>query len=240
MTKGKERPPMTLGRTIALCIAIACFAVLLVPYAITLVKGEPFPVDSFVFTITAIAVTLVLFRLISGKVSTYSITIEAQQREVLDNLHEQERKVSASLVEDAPSFAQLWAVTQQRIDVYHGIATNQSKKSFMSAQVAMTIGFLIVVGFGVLAANASTISGAISAGAVGAVGAGLSAYIAATFIKSQSESSQQLREFFLQPVEFARMLSVERLIESLGEDDRPAAVQDVIRTVMPTPSEQKN
>lgn len=61
----------------------------------------------------------------------------------------------------------------------------------------------------------------------------MSGYIGATFMKAQAESSKQLRQFFLQPVEFSRLLGVERLINTLPVEQRSAAVQNVVRTMMP-------
>lgn len=133
-------------------------------------------------------------------------------------------------------FGTLWAVTQQRINLYHRIATTQATRSFISSQVATVAGFTLLIVFGVIASQASSPTAAISAGAVGVVGGGLSAYIGATFMKSQSEATAQLRQFFLQPVEFARVLGAERLIESLDKDQRAESVQGIVKGMVGMPS----
>lgn len=129
---------------------------------------------------------------------------------IAQELRRQESKLAAS----GTDFDALWAATQRRIDFYHDIATDQSKKSFRSGQMAAYTGFavlLIVAGAAVLASNTAA---AIAAGTIGVAGAGLSAYIGSTFMKSQMSASEQLRSTFLQPVEFARVLSAERLSTS--------------------------
>lgn len=68
----------------------------------------------------------------------------------------------------------------------------------------------------------------------------MSGNIGSTFMKSQSEASAQLREFFNQPVEFSRVLSIERLIDTLDEKDRPAAVQSVINSMIPSTSKAQD
>lgn len=129
-------------------------------------------------------------------------------------------------------FGSLWAATHKRIDLYHDIATSQSRRSFFSSQVAIFVGFGLLIFFGLVATQAKDPAAAISAASVGVVGGGLSAYIASTFLKIQSESSAQLRQFFLQPVEFARLLGAERLIEGLDDTNKAEAIQDVVRGIM--------
>lgn len=132
-------------------------------------------------------------------------------------------------------FGTLWAVTQQRINLYHRIATTQATRSFVSSQVATGAGFTLLIVFGFIASQATSPTAAISAGAVGVVGGGLSAYIGATFMKSQSEATAQLRQFFLQPVEFARVLGAERLIETLDDKNQKAeAVQRIVSSMITT------
>lgn len=148
-------------------------------------------------------------------------------------LEENENRVAEELNKvEQTDFGTLWAATQQRIGYYHKIATSQARNSFISSQLAIVAGFILLVVFGLIAAQATTAVGAISAGAVGVVGAGLSAYIGATFMKAQSEASAQLREFFNQPVEFARLLGAERLVDSLEDHHRSEAVQNIVKTMM--------
>jgi hypothetical protein len=153
-------------------------------------------------------------------------------QEARKQLQREEFQVAEDLKETDPSFAALWAVTQKRIDHYHLIATAQAQRSFISARIATIGGFILVVVLGIIAANAETAVSAICTGAVGIVGGALSAYIGATFMKTQSEASAQLGQFFLQPVEFSRMLSAERLLSHLGDDAKTAAVQQMIGSAM--------
>ena len=64
------------------------------------------------------------------------------------------------------------------------------------------------------------------------IGGGLSAYISSTFMKAQAEASAQLREFFFQPVEFARVLAAERLLEGMEEVDRSKTRSTMIAAMM--------
>jgi len=129
----------------------------------------------------------------------------------------------------------LWAITQKRIDLYHSIATGQARDSFRVGQIAAIAGFVAVLTLGVLAAFTNSSTGAIAASIIAVAGAGMSGYIGATFMKAQAEASKQLRQFFLQPVEFSRMLGVERLLVELPEDQRSEAVQQIIRSMMRSP-----
>jgi hypothetical protein len=150
----------------------------------------------------------------------------------LQEFKKEERVAVEELKQSDPDFATLWFITQGRIDYYHKIATDQARRSFISSQIATGAGFALVIIVAIIAARTTNPIAAISAGAVGIVGGGLSAYIGATFMKSQSEASAQLRQFFLQPVELSRVLGAERLLEKLPRDQKSEAVQQIIKSMM--------
>lgn len=187
--------------------------------------------------ISLITSLIAAFSLVVTAASIFSIeyrSTKAKDRS-LKSLQKEELSVAKELDEESKTdFGSLWAVTQKRIDYYHEIATTQARRSFISSQLATAAGFVLIVVFGVIAAQAPSTAGAISAGAVGVVGGGLSAYIGATFMKSQSEASVQLREFFLQPVEFSRILEAERLVDSLEPVERAVAVQSIVKSMLLT------
>lgn len=149
-----------------------------------------------------------------------------------DSLKAAETAAADELKVSSPDFGTLWSVTQDRIDYYHQIATSQARRSFISSQIATGAGFVLIIVVGIIASQATSPIAAISAGAVGIVGGGLSAYIGATFMKSQAEASAQLRQFFMQPVEFSRILGAERLLENLEPEQRSEAVHQIIRSMM--------
>lgn len=85
---------------------------------------------------------------------------------------------------------------------------------------------------------APTGTAAIAASVVAVAGAALSGFVGATFMKSQSEASGQLREFFLQPVEFARLLGAERLLGLVTtEEAKERAIEQVIKAMAHTPKD---
>jgi hypothetical protein len=170
--------------------------------------------------IVGVAVASVVFSLVQMRA----------RRKALKEIRDLERRFE----NEPPDFKQIWTVTQRRLEYYHEIATSQSRQSFISTQISTGLGFLLISLVGWIASQAPTDIGRISAGAVGVVGGALSAYIGRTFMKAQSEASAQLRQFFLQPVEFSRLLGLERLIETLPEEERATAVHQIVRSVMPS------
>ncbi|KTS55747.1 hypothetical protein NS206_14875 [Microbacterium testaceum] len=148
-----------------------------------------------------------------------------------DQLQERERGLAQS--GEPLSLAALWSVTQERIEYYHQIVTTQSEVSFRNGAVTSYLGLGLLLTLAIVAVFAGgNLATSVTIGALGAVGAALSAYLGATFIKLHTESSAQLREFFSQPVEFSRLLGAERLIESLPPAERAESVQLVIRAMM--------
>jgi hypothetical protein len=130
--------------------------------------------------------------------------------------------------------AALWKVTQQRLDYYHRIVTQQARQSFRNAQVATFVGLIILFAAAAAAFISKSTIGSIVAGSLGAIGAAISGYIGRTFIRSQETAATQLRSYFDQPLEFSRYLAAERLIPNLTEDDRNRAVGELMALIIRT------
>ncbi|MFC7924918.1 AlbA family DNA-binding domain-containing protein [Streptomyces cinereoruber] len=166
---------------------------------------------------------------------------------------EQELRLRHADVSDAEAeddarltLSALWAVTHRRLDHYHTIALGQAAKSFRNAQVAMSVGFILLMGFAAIAFWASTTAGAVVAGALGAVAAALAGFVSRTFVKSQETAAGHLRAYFDQPLEFSRYLAAERLIVDARLDSGQRAeilgglVQAMILGQLPAPEAQES
>jgi hypothetical protein len=145
-----------------------------------------------------------------------------------------DEQVSVKRRDDGLTLAALWELTHGRLDLYHQIVTRQARNSFGAAQVAMAIGFVLLVVFAVLAAEAKTTTAAIGAGGLGAVGAAFAAYIGKTFIRSQESAASHLRAYFDQPLELSRYLAAERLLadaKDLTPEQRAAIVSSLVQSI---------
>lgn len=134
--------------------------------------------------------------------------------------------------------SELWAVTHSRLDLYHEIATGQASRSFRNAQVAMVLGFVLLVAFVLVALRASTTAGAVVAGALGVVAAALSGYVSRTFVRSQEAAASHLRAYFDQPLEFSRYLAAERLVadSNLSDEQRAEVVTELAKAMIAGPA----
>jgi hypothetical protein len=187
--------------------------------------------------------TLTLLAFTAGYVGIAYIVLDRTRRRrrfealwalnMADELQNRERDLAES--GEPLSLAALWSVTQDRIEYYHQIVTSQSEVSFRNGAITSYLGFGLLVMLAVVSVfTAGNLAVSVTLGVLGAIGAALSGFLGATFIRLHSESSAQLREFFSQPVEFSKLLGAERLIDSLPEEDRAAAVHIVLGSIMQT------
>ncbi|MFD5940243.1 TRADD-N-associated membrane domain-containing protein [Streptomyces griseus] len=132
---------------------------------------------------------------------------------------------------------ELWEATHARLDLYHQIATGQAKTSFRNAQIAMVVGFLLLVVFAGIALWASTTAVAIVAGGLGAVAAALAGYVAKTFVRSQESAATHLRSYFDQPLELSRYLAAERLVADgdLTKEQRGEILSALVQAMVAGP-----
>ncbi|MYZ11169.1 hypothetical protein GT028_27970 [Streptomyces sp. SID2999] len=208
------------GRRI-LIIAIAAVVLPGGLFLIRVMQGkEPAPlvpgllIIAFSILSAGVSVELVGWRPSSEDVSQTRERVRQAEAELEEELRFRHTDASEEEAEDEArlTLSALWAVTHRRLDHYHSIALGQAAKSFRNAQIAMAIGFLLLVGFAVVGFFASTTAGAVVAGALGAVSAALAGYVSRTFVKSQETAAGHLRAYFDQPLEFSRYLAAERLI----------------------------
>ncbi|MBC3843592.1 hypothetical protein GXW82_35455 [Streptacidiphilus sp. 4-A2] len=148
---------------------------------------------------------------------------------------EELRRAEDEAAEPDVSFHTLWVATQRRLDYYHKIATSQAEKSFLYGQIAAGAGFLILVTSAVVAAFARTNTASVVIGATGITASGIGAYMGSTFLKIQERASQQLGAYFAQPLEFSKFLAAERLLQSLDQEGKNAAVRDIISAISGAP-----
>lgn len=143
-----------------------------------------------------------------------------------------------SAADDTLALSVLWELTNARLDQYHRIATGQARRSFTTAQSAIVVGFLLLIGFAVLSFRTNSTAVSITTAALGAVAAALAGYISRTFVRSQETSAKHLRAYFDQPLEFSRYLAAERLLSGQPDtkpEDRDALLQIIIKAMVENP-----
>jgi hypothetical protein len=128
------------------------------------------------------------------------------------------------------NFDFLWRETQERLSVYHRMATGQSAKSYRNSQIAIIAGFAILLLCVLLASFVASPAGVLTAGGIAAIGAVLTGYLTRTFMQMYRSTSEQLRSYFDQPLDFSRNLGAERLLSQITDDSKRAeAVVEIIR-----------
>lgn len=135
------------------------------------------------------------------------------------------------------TLSDLWSVTHRRLDHYHGIALGQAAKSFRNAQIAMVIGFVLLIAFAIAGLVVDTTAGSVVAGTLGIASAALAGYVSRTFVKSQESAAGHLRAYFDQPLEFSRYLAAERLIidANLSEAQRADVLTALVQAMIAGP-----
>jgi hypothetical protein len=164
----------------------------------------------------------------NATISRDSVATEGSEQGSVDE------QVSLKRRDDGLALAALWKLTHTRLDEYHTIVTGQAKSSFIASQVAMGFGFVLLVVFAWLAADAKTTTAAIGAGGLGAVSAALAGYIAKTLIRSQESAASQLAGYFAQPLELSRYLAAERLLADAADltaEQRAAIVSSLVEAI---------
>jgi hypothetical protein len=189
---------------------------------------ETYPFTSMSLVALAIGVVVGAWGIVYASLQLSSTRDTILLRERADLNETEVEQLSAGNLE----LGVLWHRTEERLRIYHTIATRQANISFVSGQAAIVLGFIVVIVAAVMAVNADKDSTRIVLGVLGTAGAALSAYIGRTFIRSQESAATHLRMYFGQPQETFRFLVAERLIDRLPEDQRAQSIEYFVQAVM--------
>ncbi|WP_280829163.1 hypothetical protein [Mycobacterium sp. OTB74] len=153
-------------------------------------------------------------------------------RQILGAAETDLRKAEEAVIEGdgtgTDDYGNLWLATQRRLDYYHQIATGQARRSFVNAQIAAGAGFFVILTAAIVAGTSSSSVASVTAGVTGISGGALGGYLGTTFVRMQQDSSAQLRAYFMQPLEFSRLLTAERLAERLSGATKDQAILAII------------
>jgi uncharacterized membrane protein (DUF485 family) len=126
----------------------------------------------------------------------------------------------------------MWANNRQRLEAYHGLVTAYAASTRATTRVALAVGLVFVILAGLAAAVAPTIASSVTTGAVGIIGAGLTAYIATAVLRNSESSSREVLAFFSHPLELERVLSAERIADQLAEAEQATARLLIIKALV--------
>lgn len=120
------------------------------------------------------------------------------------------------------------------LEEYHGVATRQANKSFVSAIVAMGVGLAALV-TAFLASMQFTATGErVFIGSLAALATVFVGYLSKTFLAVYDRSLQQLNQYFNQPVLNQYFLTAERVADQLDGDLRSELMAQIVKDVLET------
>jgi hypothetical protein len=131
------------------------------------------------------------------------------------------------------SLPNLINLNRQQVTVYHDITTRQAQIAARNSQVAMSIGFLILVAGAIFAIRTNDDTSKLIVGALASIGSIMSGYIGRTFLTAQQRAMEQLYKYWKQPLSTSYLLNAERLAKEVSEvDSRDQMLIDVIAQIL--------
>ena len=125
----------------------------------------------------------------------------------------QRERVNAAIeqLQNSMELADLFRLNQRQIDAYHDLTKAQAAHSYRNSQLAMGIGFLVLLAGSIVAITTRDDTAKVVVGALASLGAAISGYVGATFMRAHNESLAQLNFYFRQPLVNSYLLTAERL-----------------------------
>lgn len=156
--------------------------------------------------------------LLGAAYGTYSYVKLSQRKQKLEEQRFKLLEESTENLRSNMELANLLNVNSQLLSQYHNIATRQANRSFWSANVAMFVGYLIlilclpaVIWLPVVTETRFAVAG------LGAAAAALGAFLNRTFLHVYDQSLKQLDQFFSHPLLNSYFLNIERIVAREGE-----------------------
>jgi hypothetical protein len=152
---------------------------------------------------------------------------------------ESEERLARAAVRDAVetvqrdlSLANLMALNLKQMGEYDAITKRQEKRTFLSTQLAIMVGFGMLVAGSCAATLINDVSAKIVVGTLTAVGSVLSGYIARTFIVSHRLAVNQLNRYYAHPLQMSHLLCAERLGREMSGEARNDVYDQIIQKLL--------
>ncbi len=123
------------------------------------------------------------------------------------------------------------------LEKYHGIATRQANKSFVSSLIAMGVGLAVLVGAFVASMQYNALGERVFIGSLAALSTVFIGYLSKTFLAVYDRSLQQLNQYFNQPVLNGYFLTAERIAERLDDPLKQELTARIVVDVLETGKE---
>ncbi|MFJ8073113.1 hypothetical protein ACIQ7Q_03975 [Streptomyces sp. NPDC096176] len=120
------------------------------------------------------------------------------------------------------------------LERYHGIATKQANKSFVSSIAAMAVGLAVLIGAFVASMHYNSQGERVFIGSLAALATVFVGYLSKTFLAVYDRSLQQLNQYFNQPVLNQYFLTAERVVERLDGPRREELLTQIVLDVLDT------
>ncbi|MDP5309978.1 hypothetical protein P8A21_03185 [Streptomyces poriferorum] len=222
---GREAPVLgAAGAAIAAGIGVVAFTA-------DSASSRAEPVPGWLLGTLAIVVTLVVFAGIGAIILRERRKAAAQRDEQarLDN--------AADNLRERMELASLVNFNRVLLEKYHGIATRQANKSFVSALIAMSIGLIVLVAAFVASTQYNALGERVFIGSLAALSTVFVGYLSKTFLAVYDRSLQQLNQYFNQPVLNGYFLTAERIVERLDNPMKQELTAQIVMDVLETGKE---
>jgi len=107
---------------------------------------------------------------------------------------------------------------REQMALYHQIATTQARAAGRNSQLAMSIGFIVLVAGAAVAIASDSVATKIVAGGLAALGGIFSGYVTRTFFVAQDKAIGQLYKYWEQPLTTSYLLAAERISTALSDN----------------------
>ena len=150
-----------------------------------------------------------------------------KERLALENL----RALSEEASESGFDVIARLKMNERRLRTYHGLVTRYADDSRRLTIIALVAGLTFVAVCGIAATLSQSLSGAVGGSVAAASISAMTAFVVSAILRNSEASSQEVRAFFLHPIQQERALNAERLLSQLPERERSAALLSIISSL---------
>jgi hypothetical protein len=126
----------------------------------------------------------------------------------------------------------LLTANRELLDEYQKPVRRQARTSYLAAQIATFVGLGILVAGTTIILALGESSARLGVGALAAVGAALSGFIARTFLRVYERAQDQLNFYFREPLVTSYLLTAERIAGKLEGELRQQALADMVSEIV--------
>jgi hypothetical protein len=153
-----------------------------------------------------------------------------ENRVIVENLAQSRSRLDTRSM----NLADLWIANEEQLEGYHRLVLNYAASTRVTTQLSLLAGFLFLIVICAFALSSHSLVSAVASSVVATAGAVVTGFIARAVLRNAETSSSEVNAFFTHPLETQRILTAQRIADTMSDEAKQEAKLLMVKALVKT------